>query len=86
MGDFVPGYEASALQGMGAPRNTPAEIEEKLNQAVNLGLADPKLKARFTDLGRHGVSAYSSPGLASSWRKKRKNGAKVIQFSGAKAD
>jgi hypothetical protein len=43
----VPGYEASALQGIGAPKKTPAEIVDKLNKEINAGLVDPKLKARF---------------------------------------
>ena len=50
-GEFLPGYDASAWTGVGAPRNTPAEIIEKLNREINAGLADPKLKARFTDQG-----------------------------------
>jgi tripartite-type tricarboxylate transporter receptor subunit TctC len=50
VGDFVPGYEASAFFGVGAPKNTPAEIIEKLNTQINTGLADPKLKARLADL------------------------------------
>src|SRR3954447_6458201 len=51
VGDFVPGYETSAWQGIGAPKNTSAEIVEKLNKEVNAGLADPKMKARFVELG-----------------------------------
>ena len=51
VGDFVPGYEASAFFGVGAPKNTPAEIIEKLNTRINAGLADPQLKARLADLG-----------------------------------
>jgi tripartite-type tricarboxylate transporter receptor subunit TctC len=51
VGEFVPGYEASAWWGIGAPRNTPAEIVEKLNREINAGLADPKIKARLADLG-----------------------------------
>jgi tripartite-type tricarboxylate transporter receptor subunit TctC len=51
VGEFVPGYEASGWQGIGAPRNTPAEIVDKLNKEINAGLADPTLKARITDLG-----------------------------------
>jgi tripartite-type tricarboxylate transporter receptor subunit TctC len=51
VGEFVPGYEASGWYGIGAPRNTPIEIVEKLNWEVNAGLADPKMKARFADLG-----------------------------------
>ena len=51
VGDFVPGYEASSWIGIGAPKNTPAEIVDKLNQEINAGLADPKIKARLADLG-----------------------------------
>ena len=51
VGDFVPGYEASAWYGVGAPKNTPAEIIDKLNKEINAGLADPKIKARLADLG-----------------------------------
>src|SRR6476619_7167494 len=51
VGDFVPGYEASAFWGVGAPRNTPAEIINLLNKQINAALADPKMKARLTDLG-----------------------------------
>ncbi len=51
LGEFVPGYEASAWQGLGAPRNTPAEIVGKLNQEINVVLADPKVKTRFAGLG-----------------------------------
>jgi tripartite-type tricarboxylate transporter receptor subunit TctC len=51
VGDFVPGYEASGWYGIGAPRNTPPEIIEKLNKEINAALADPKLKGRLADLG-----------------------------------
>ena len=51
VGEFVPGYEAGSWYGIGAPANTPAEIVRTLNTAVNLCLADPKMKARFADLG-----------------------------------
>ena len=50
VGEFVPGYEASSLFGLGAPKNTPAEIIDKLNKEINAGLADPKIKARLADL------------------------------------
>src|SRR5262249_8230056 len=49
--DFLPGYEASAWFGVGAPKNTPSEIIDKLNRGINAGLADPEIKARLTDLG-----------------------------------
>jgi tripartite-type tricarboxylate transporter receptor subunit TctC len=51
MGDFVPGFEASTWYGVGVPRNTPAEIIDKLNKEFNAALADPKIKARLADLG-----------------------------------
>jgi tripartite-type tricarboxylate transporter receptor subunit TctC len=51
VGDFVPGYEASAWYGVGAPRKTPDEIIERLNKEANAGLADAKLKVRLADLG-----------------------------------
>ena len=50
LGEFVPGYEASSIFGFGAPKNTPAEIIDKLNKEINAGLADPKIKARLADL------------------------------------
>jgi tripartite-type tricarboxylate transporter receptor subunit TctC len=49
--DFLPGYEAIFWAGVGAPKNTPAEIIGKLNKEINAALADPVLKARFADLG-----------------------------------
>ena len=85
VGDFVPNYEASALQGIGAPKETPAEIVDKLNKEINAGLVDPKLKARFADLG-----AAVFPGASSDFAKfiatETEKWAKVIKFSGAKAD
>jgi tripartite-type tricarboxylate transporter receptor subunit TctC len=59
VGEFVPGFEASSWYGVGAPKNTPAEIVDKLNVAINSAIADPKLKARFTDLG--GMVLAGSP-------------------------
>jgi tripartite-type tricarboxylate transporter receptor subunit TctC len=49
--DFVPGYEVSAWYGMGAPKNTPAEIVDRLNMEINAGLVDPTLNGRLADLG-----------------------------------
>jgi tripartite-type tricarboxylate transporter receptor subunit TctC len=51
LADTIPGYEASALFGMGAPKNTPKEIIEKLNKEINAVLAEPAIKARLVDLG-----------------------------------
>jgi tripartite-type tricarboxylate transporter receptor subunit TctC len=49
--EFVASYEASTWQGIGAPKNTPIEIVDKLNKEINAGLADPKIKARLVELG-----------------------------------
>jgi tripartite-type tricarboxylate transporter receptor subunit TctC len=51
IGEFVAGYEAAGWHGLGAAKNTPMEIVNKLNNEINAGLADPKVKARFADLG-----------------------------------
>jgi tripartite-type tricarboxylate transporter receptor subunit TctC len=51
VGDFVPGFEASAWFGVGAPKSTPADIIDKLNNEINAGLTDPKMMERLADLG-----------------------------------
>jgi Tripartite tricarboxylate transporter family receptor len=80
----VPGFEASAWFGVGAPKNTPSQIIDKLNETNNAGLADPKIKARFADLG--GTPLVGSP---ADFRKliaeETEKWAKVVKFSGAKA-
>src|SRR5262249_52435621 len=57
--DFLPGYEASGLYGVGAPRNTPVAVIDKLNREINAALADPNIKARLADLGA--VALAGSP-------------------------
>ena len=57
--EFLPGYEASGWNGIGAPKNTPAEIIDKLNREINAGLADPKIRTRIEDLG--GTTLVLSP-------------------------
>jgi hypothetical protein len=57
VGDFVPGYEASGWTGIGVPTNTPADIVDKINNAINAGLADSKIKARLADLGHRGCAS-----------------------------
>jgi tripartite-type tricarboxylate transporter receptor subunit TctC len=85
VGDFLPGYEASGWQGVGAPKNTPAEIIDKLNKEISVGLTDPKINARIADLG--GLVLAGSPAafgkLISDYTEKL---AKVIKFAGIKAD
>ena len=85
LGDFVPSYEASAVLGFGAPKNTPAEIIDKLNKETNAGLADSKMKARIADLG--GMVVPGSPAdygrlLADETEK----WAKIIKFTGIKPE
>jgi tripartite-type tricarboxylate transporter receptor subunit TctC len=85
LGDFVPGFETSAWAGIGAPKNTPAEIIDQLNREINAVLADPTIKARFADLG--GEVLPLSPGeYAERIGKEIDKWAKVIKFSGATAD
>jgi tripartite-type tricarboxylate transporter receptor subunit TctC len=83
--NFVPGYEASYLNGVGVPKNTPNEIIERLNRQINAALADPAMKARLADLG--GTALVLSPDdfgtlIADETRK----WAKVVKFAGIKAD
>jgi len=83
VGDFVPGYEGTGWQGVGAPRNTPAEIIDKLNKEINAGLADPRMKARIADLG-YTVFASSPADFSTFIAAYTEKWAKVIKFSGAK--
>ena len=59
LGEFLPGFEASAFVAIGAPKNTPTEIIGRLNHEINAGLADPKIKARLAELG--GTAFVGSP-------------------------
>jgi tripartite-type tricarboxylate transporter receptor subunit TctC len=83
VGDFVPGYEGTGWQGVGAPMNTSAEIIDKLNRAINAGLADPQMKARIADLG-YTVFASSPAEFSTFIAAYTEKWAKVIKFSGAK--
>ena len=85
VGDFVPGYETSGWFGVGVPRNTPVAIIDKLNKEINAGLADPKLKARFADLGAT-VFAGSPADFGKLIAADTEKWAKVIKFLGIKAD
>src|SRR5262249_24494019 len=81
--DSVPGYEASSLYGIGVPRDTPADIVDKLNKEVNAALADPKLRTRLGDLGGTpfgGTPADFGKLIADETEK----WAKVVQFAGIK--
>ncbi len=83
--DYLPGYEASSFHGIGAPRGTPAEIVDKLNKEINSVLADPGMKARLADLG--GIPLIGSPAdFARLIADETEKWAKVVKFSGAKAE
>jgi tripartite-type tricarboxylate transporter receptor subunit TctC len=83
--DFVHGYEASAFFGVGAPKNTPADIIEKLNKEINAGLADPKLKARLADLGGT-VIAGSPADFGRLLADETEKWAKVVKLAGMKPE
>ena len=85
VGDFVPGYEASAFWGVGAPRNTPAEIIDKLNKEINAGLSDPKLKARLAE-GGGTVLAGSPADFGKLIADETEKWAKVIRAANIKAE
>jgi tripartite-type tricarboxylate transporter receptor subunit TctC len=85
LGDFVPGFETSAWAGIGAPKNTPAEIIDALNREINVALADPTIKARFAELGGE-VLALSPSEYGKRIAEETEKWAKVIRFSGAKPD
>jgi len=85
LGEWVPGYEASAWFGVGVPRGTPAEIVDKLNQEINAAFADPKMKARLADLG--GMVLAGPPAeFGKLIAEETEKWAKVIKFSGAKLE
>jgi tripartite-type tricarboxylate transporter receptor subunit TctC len=85
VGEFLPGYESSAWFGVGAPRNTPAEIIEKLNNEINAGLADPGIKGRLANFG--GTVLAGSPGeFGKLIAEETEKWAKVVKFAGMKPD
>jgi tripartite-type tricarboxylate transporter receptor subunit TctC len=85
IGDFMPGFEASGWNGIGAPKNTPTEIVDRLNKEINAGLTDPKLKARVADLG-----ATVFTGSQADFRKfiadETEKWGKVVKFAGLKPE
>jgi tripartite-type tricarboxylate transporter receptor subunit TctC len=83
--DTVPGYEASAWFGIGAPKNTPPEIIAKLNKVVNEALADPKMQAKLADLG--GLPMPGSPAdFGKVMADETAKWEKVVKFAGASID
>jgi len=85
VGDFVPGYEVSGWIGLGAPKNTPTEIVDRLNKEINAGLADPKARARLADAGGTPL-ALSSAEFGKLIAEETEKWAKVVKFAGLKAD
>jgi tripartite-type tricarboxylate transporter receptor subunit TctC len=85
IGDFVPGYEESSFFGVGAPRNTPGEIIDRLNAEINIALADPKMKAKLTNLGATALMGRPAD-LGRLIADETEKWAKVVKFSGAKAN
>jgi tripartite-type tricarboxylate transporter receptor subunit TctC len=83
--EFVPGYEASTWEGIGAPRGVPTEIIDSLNREINAGLADSTVAARLANVGINGI-----PGSSADFGKfiadETDKWAKVVKFSGAKPD
>jgi len=83
--DVLPGYEASAVYGVGAPRDTPVETVDKLNKEINAGLADPRIQAQLADLG--GTVLPGTPAdFAKLIAEETQKWAKVVKFSGAKPE
>src|SRR5215471_8821039 len=85
VGEFLPGYEATAWFGIGAPRNTPSAVVDQLNKQVSAALADPQLKARLIDLGGTPMP-MSVADFANFIATETGRWAKVVQFSGAKPE
>jgi tripartite-type tricarboxylate transporter receptor subunit TctC len=85
VGEFAPGYEASGIGGVGAPRGTPAEMVDKLNREINAALTDPKMKVRFADLGAAPLAG--SPGdFGKLIAEEVAKWAKVVKFAGLKPE
>jgi tripartite-type tricarboxylate transporter receptor subunit TctC len=83
--EFVPGYEASALFGVGGPKGTPVDIVEKLNKEINAGLADPRIKARLAELGLT-VLVGSPADFGKLIADETEKWAKVVKFANIKPD
>jgi tripartite-type tricarboxylate transporter receptor subunit TctC len=85
MSDFVPGYEASSVFGLGAPRTTPAEVIDRLNKEINAGLADSRMKAQLAELG--GTMLPGTPAdFAKLMAQETEKWGKVIRFANIKPE
>ena len=85
LAEFIPGYDASAWQGIGAPRGTPAEIVNKLDEAVGDILADPKVRTRLGELGETPL-ALSAPEFGELIARETDKWGKVVRTADLKAD
>jgi len=85
MADYVPGYVSVTWDGVCVPKNTPTEIIDKLNKEINAGLADPKLKARFADLGA-AVFPSSPARFGHFIAEETEKLGKVVKFAGIKVE
>ena len=85
VGEFLPGFDASVWFGIGAPKDTPANIVEKLNKEINAALADPKIKARLADLGAT-VLALSPADLGKLIADETEKWGKVIRAANIKPE
>jgi tripartite-type tricarboxylate transporter receptor subunit TctC len=83
VGQFLPGYEATDWKGIGAPKNTPPEIIDMLNEETNAALADPKFKARLVDLGGAPMS-MTAPGFGRFIGAETEKWGKVIRTANIK--
>ena len=85
IGDFLPGYQATLMNGLGAPKNTPTEIVDRLNNEINAALADPGMKAGLADLGSEPL-AMTSADFGKLLVDEADKWAKVIKTAGIKAE
>jgi tripartite-type tricarboxylate transporter receptor subunit TctC len=83
LSEYLPGYEASGWQGLGAPKHTPADIIDKLNGEINAALVDPRIKAKLAALG--GTVLVGSPAnFGTLIAEETEKWAKVVKFAGIK--
>jgi tripartite-type tricarboxylate transporter receptor subunit TctC len=86
VGEFVAGYEASTWFGIGAPKNTPAEVVNTLNTEINAGLADAKLRARLSKLGGGTILPGSPADFGKLIADEITKWAKVVKYVGLKLE